>query len=132
MTGATHSLDCTVVTYYGTIQTMALQNSLIQFEQRPEWLKVTIPGQRNRLLLALYSGCLLIWVGMLVWVILYVIRHPGFSFVNIALVLLWVFIWLWFGRILWGRWQHNAASREILFINKEQLIVRRPVSLLGP
>lgn len=111
---------------------MALQESLIQFEERPEWLKVIIPGQRNRPLLALYTVCLLIWAVMLGWVVVYVVRNPGFDFVNIALVVLWVLVWLWFGRILWARWQHNAADREILFINKEQLIVRRPVSLLGP
>jgi hypothetical protein len=111
---------------------MTAQQGVIQFEQRPEWLKVVIPGQRNRLLFALYSVCLLIWAVMLGWVIVYVTRNPGFGFVNIVLIILWALIWLWFGRILWARWQHHAANREILFINEEQLIVRRPVSLLGP
>jgi hypothetical protein len=104
----------------------------ILYEQRPEWLKVTLPGQRNSALFALYSLLLIIWAAALVIVVGYVLREPGFGWVNIALVLLWALLWLWFGRSLWRAWQYHAATRELLFINREQLIVRRPVSILGP
>jgi hypothetical protein len=40
-------------------------------------------------------------------------------------------MWLWFGRFLFNRWQYYAANREILFFDEEQLIVRRPLSILG-
>jgi hypothetical protein len=103
----------------------------ITYEQRPEWLKVTIPGRRSSLLFLLYTLLLLIWAAALIGIVGYVLRVPGFGWVNIALVIFWAIIWLWFGRFLWRAWQYHAATREILFINKEQLIVRRPVSILG-
>ena len=54
------------------------------------------------------------------------------SFVLTVLVILMLLVWLWFGRrFIWRWWQYHMANREILFINKEVLIVRRPVSILG-
>jgi hypothetical protein len=43
----------------------------------------------------------------------------------------WI-VWIFFGyRYIWRWWQYHLARREILFINREILIVRRPVSILG-
>ena len=68
---------------------------------------------------------------MLVAVLAYLLRGLSSSFVLTIILLIWMVIWLWFGRFLWSRWQYHAASREILFVDDEQLVVRRPVSILG-
>ena len=78
-----------------------------------------------------YTVSLVVWLGMLVLVISYVLRGLSSSFVLTALLVLWTIVWLWFGRFLWRRWQYYAANREILFIDSEQIIIRRPVSILG-
>jgi len=105
--------------------------SRIVIEEKPEWLKVTLPERRNWLLLSLFSITLLAWLGMLGWIVYFLISERGLGGVLIALLLLWLAVWLWFGRFLWTRWQYYAADRELLFINPDQLIVRRPVSILG-
>lgn len=78
-----------------------------------------------------YTLSLVIWVAMLALVIAYVLRGLSSSFVLTALIVLWTIVWFWFGRFLWNRWQYHAANREILFIDDEQIIIRRPVSILG-
>jgi hypothetical protein len=103
----------------------------ITFEEKPEWLKITLPGRRNWLPLSLFSAAMVAWVGMLGWIIYYLATERGLGGVLIALLLLWLAVWVWFGRFLWSWWQYYAADRELLFINREQLIVRRPVSILG-
>lgn len=103
----------------------------IQFEERPEWLKVIIPNSRNRWLLTAYTLFLAAWVVMLGWVVRFFFVESNIHFVLLILLILWLLIWLWFGRFLWNRWQYHAANREILFINEERLVVRRPVSILG-
>ena len=58
---------------------------------------------------------------------------PG-SFIAIlgAILIAGWLVWTWFGyRFIWRWWQYHLARREILFINKDMLIVRRPVSILG-
>jgi hypothetical protein len=103
----------------------------ITFEEKPEWLKMTLPERRNWLSLFTFSAALLAWVGMLGWIVYFLATERAIHFVLFLLLLLWLAVWLWFGRFLWTRWQYYAADREILFINAEQLIVRRPVSILG-
>jgi hypothetical protein len=105
---------------------------VVRFEQKPEWLKVTLPDQRNRLLFAFLTVCLVVWLGALVWIISFLWTERGLDVVLVILLLIWLVIWLWWGRKLWNMWQYHAATREILFINEKQLIVRRPVSILGP
>jgi hypothetical protein len=68
---------------------------------------------------------------MLFVVLIYLFRGLSSSLVLSTLLVLWIVVWLWFGRFLWHRWQYQAARREILFIDKEQIIIRRPVSILG-
>jgi hypothetical protein len=48
------------------------------------------------------------------------------------MLLVFLLILYRFGRFLRWHWGYHTASREILFINKQQLILRRPVSILGP
>lgn len=106
-------------------------NAQIEFEETPQRLKVVIPINVGWLPLALHTVALLVWVGMLVIVLVYLFGGRSNSFVLTTLLLVWLLIWLWFGRFLWRRWQYHVATREILFIDEEQLVLRRPVSLLG-
>ena len=68
---------------------------------------------------------------MLIGMLAYLVGGNSPSIVLTFLLLLWLAVWFVFGRFLWKRWQFFAAGREILFIDQEQLIVRRPVSILG-
>jgi len=68
---------------------------------------------------------------MVIVILVYLIEGNSSSIVLSALLILWLVIWLVFGRFLWKHWQYYAAGRELLFIDQEQLIVRRPVSILG-
>lgn len=109
----------------------------IQFEPSAERLKVTLPTQRNWPYIVLYTLLLLVWLGSLLWAVVFLLTGPrgslsGVAFFIYALVVLLLF-YLWFrlgGQILrW--WQYFLANREILFIDKEMLIVRRPLSIFG-
>jgi hypothetical protein len=49
-----------------------------------------------------------------------------------VMLLVWGVIYYYLGRMLWQQWQYVMANREIIFIYKgEQVIVRRPLSILG-
>jgi hypothetical protein len=114
----------------GTKEVTLAAGSLL-YEVSPERLKVTIPLKVNWILFTLHSLGLAVWLVMVWLVITYLFRGLSNSFVLTVLILLWLAFWLWFGRFLWNRWQFFAANREILFIDKEQLIVRRPMSIFG-
>ena len=101
------------------------------FEEDLERLKVVIPVRINWPLLLLFSVALMIWLAMLVVVLVYLVRGMSTNFVLTILLILWVIVWFLFGRFLFARWQYYAAIREILFVDDEQLILRRPVSILG-
>ena len=103
----------------------------VLFEESPERLKITIPVKVNWILFSLHTLALAIWLVMVGLIVIYLFRGLSNSFVLTVLILLWTLMWLWFGRFLWNRWQYHAANREILFIDEEQLIVRRPMSILG-
>jgi hypothetical protein len=103
----------------------------IIFEENEQRLKVILPLGRNWLMLALHTLALMVWLVMLAAVFFYLLDGRSSSIVLTVILLLWMVIWLWFGRFLWTRWQYHAASREILFIEPEQLVIRRPVSILG-
>ncbi|MCB8985486.1 MAG: hypothetical protein H6659_16780 [Ardenticatenaceae bacterium] len=108
----------------------------ITLQDKPEWLKIVLPVKRNWLLLAIFSLALLVWVGMTVWMLIFLVRDvimpgPRFAFLLSIVVLLWLVLWYFVGRSVARRWQYFAADREILFINKERLIIRRPVSIWG-
>jgi hypothetical protein len=102
----------------------------VEMKESPQWLKIVLPVRRSSSLLVLFTACLLVWVVMLAGVIAAIFREQ-YGFVLNVMLFVWLLLWLWLGRILWRRWQYYAANRELLFINEEQLIVRRPVSVLG-
>ena len=107
----------------------------IQFEENKERLKVILPVKKHWVYLVLYTVMLLTWVGMFVFGLIFTGRMAfsgerfAFVFTVMLVVLLYALVRL--GRIVWGQWQYYAANREILFIHKEMLIVRRPVSIFG-
>jgi hypothetical protein len=85
----------------------------VTFEENPERLKIVLPVRRNWLLVALFSACLIAWAVTLFIVAQFLIRDVILAGSRFA-------------------WQYVAANREIVFIYKdEQVIVRRPLSLLG-
>ena len=110
---------------------MSAGNDQVIVEELDQRLKVTLPTGVNWPAFALHSLAILIWLGMLVAVLVYLFRGLSSSFVLTAILLLWLLIWLWFGRFLWRRWQYHASNREVLFVDPEQFIIRRPVSILG-
>jgi len=108
----------------------------IKFEETPEWLKIVLPVRRNWILFVLFTVLLVVWIVMLVVGSVFTIRDvamsgESFAFVFTVMLLVLLFILFRFGRVLWGQWQYYTANREILYVNKDQLIVRRPVSILG-
>lgn len=107
------------------------QIGTLEIEEDQERLKIILPLKRNRLLLSLFSLLIVVWLAMTVAIIAAMLREHYTWLLNLML-LIWLGIWAWFGRVLWRRWQFFAAGREILFINHERLILRRPLSLLGP
>ena len=110
---------------------MSADRLLVEYDDDLERSKVTMFLRRKWGLLALYSMALIVWVAMLVGFIAYLLGGYSSSVVITILLLIWLLIWFWFGRILWKRWQFQAAAREILFIDQEKIIIRRPVSILG-
>lgn len=107
----------------------------VKFEENSERLKVVLPVRRNWVMFAAYGFVLLVNVVMLVGGLLYAAQiafsRERFAFVfTVMLLVLWVILYR-FTRFVWKQWQFYAANREILFINDEELIVRRPLSILG-
>lgn len=107
----------------------------IQFEENNERLKVVLPVKKHWAFLVLYSAMLLTWVGMSIYGLFFTGKMAfsgerfAFAFTVMLLVLLYLLFLL--GRMVWTQWQYYAANREILFVHKEMLIVRRPVSIFG-
>lgn len=107
----------------------------VRFDETPEHLKVTLPVKRNWPATILLSVMVLVWIVLSVWGIVFAIQTAfsgeRYAFWLTVFALLWIYIWYRLGKIVWHRWQYYATNREILFVNKERLIVRRPVSILG-
>ncbi|MCA9933633.1 MAG: hypothetical protein H6662_02095 [Ardenticatenaceae bacterium] len=108
----------------------------LTFEENDERLKVTIPLKRNWLLFGLFTLSMVIWVAMIVVVVVFIFRdvlpnRERYTFTLTTMMVVWLIIWYYLGQVIWGRWQYYTANREILFINAETLVVRRPVSILG-
>ena len=116
---------------------MQLAHTRIVFEENDRRLKIVLPVQRSRLYVGLYTFLLLVWVAMTVWVIIQAFDIPNrdisttSKFALYLIWFIWMYFWFWVGRRIWRWWQFNSADREILFINQEELIVRRPISILG-
>ncbi len=107
----------------------------IQFEESKERLKIVLPTKRQWVYFLLYSLMLLTWVGMLVFGIVFTIQMAfsgeRFAFVFTVMLLMLLYPLYRLGKMVWEQWQYYAANREILFIYKEMLILRRPVSIFG-
>ena len=108
----------------------------VSFAETPDRLKVTLPVHRNWVWLITLSLLLVLWTVGLIWGIIFTFRDIAFSgeryaFVFTVMLLVWLYLWYRLGKILWRQWQYYGASREILFIDQERLIIRRPVSILG-
>jgi signal transduction histidine kinase len=108
----------------------------IIIEESNDRLKVVLPIKRNRLLFGLFSIMLVIWAAMFIIALVFTIRDVAFSgerfaFVFTIMLLVFMVILYYLGRLVWKQWQYVAANREILFVDEETLIVRRPVSILG-
>jgi hypothetical protein len=107
----------------------------VHFEQTPERLKIVLPVTRKWPYLILYTVLMLAWIVMLVGGLVFTVRilaaGAGYRFVFAAINLVLLFILFRFGRFLSRQWATYLSGREILFINPEVLIVRRPVSILG-
>ncbi|MCA9916992.1 MAG: hypothetical protein KC445_03525 [Anaerolineales bacterium] len=107
----------------------------IQFEENNERLKVVMPAQKRWIYFGLYSIMLLAWVGMAVFGVIYTVRiaisGERFAFVFTVMLLGLLYLLYRLGKMVWEQWQYYAANREILFIHKEMMILRRPVSIFG-
>ncbi len=108
----------------------------IVFEPLEERLKIVIPEPRNWLIVALLNLALLAWLVGAVWMVIFTVQDVfgaggRYPLAFPVLMLIWLYLWYRLGKVLWNRWQYFVANREILFINQEELIVRRPVSILG-
>lgn len=107
----------------------------IEFEENKERLKVVLPVKTHWVYLLLYSVMLLAWVGMVVYGLIFTVQMAfsgeRFAFVFTVMLVLLFYPLYRLGKMIWGQWQYYAANREILFVYKEMLIVRRPVSIFG-
>ncbi len=107
----------------------------IQFEENKERLKVVLPAKTHWVYLILYSIMLLVWVGMAIYGLIFTVQMAfsgeRFAFVFTVMLVLLLYPLYRLGKTVWGQWQYYAANREILFIHKEMLILRRPVSIFG-
>lgn len=107
----------------------------VRFEETPEQLKVVLPVRRNWPATILFSVMVFVWIVLAVWGIVFAVQtafsSERYAFWLTVFALIWLYIWYRLGKLVWRRWQYYATNREILFINKERMIVRRPVSILG-
>lgn len=108
----------------------------VHFEQTPDRLKVVLPIKRKWVWFILFTVLMILWVIGLIWAVVFIIRDVAFSgerfaFTFTVMLLVWLYIWYRLGKLLWHQWQYYTADREILFLEKERLMIRRPVSLLG-
>lgn len=109
--------------------------SQVHFEQSPERLKIVLPIRRSWPYLILYTVLVIIWLVLLMGGLVFTIRiafsGERYAFVFVIMALIFLYILFRFGRFLLRQWGHYLANREILFINLEELILRRPVSIWG-
>lgn len=107
----------------------------IHFEENSERLKIVMPVAQNWLLIGLYSVLLLTGLGLMIGCIIYFFQIASsgarFAFSFSCMLIIFFGLTYYLTRYIFRQWQFMVANREILFINREELVVRRPVSLLG-
>lgn len=118
---------------------MRLANTQLELEENQQRLKIVLPVKRNWLGVVAYTLLVIVWLVILVLFLVYLIRPPfptvastTYRFVWRLLIIIWLLIWgRTIGRFVLRWWQFYLAQREILFINQDVLIIRRPVSIFG-
>jgi len=117
---------------------MAINKPLIkdvQFEETPERLKIILPLMRKWPYLILYSILGLLWMVMMIWGVIYFIQilfsRQSYRFLFAFMIVVLLLILYRFGKFLMRQWAHYLSSREVIFINREELIIRRPISIWG-
>jgi len=95
-----------------------------------EQTKITLPVQRNWLLVGLFSVTLVIWVAGIIVIVLSLFDEGRTAVLN-CMALVWLLLWGFVGKALWKQWQRYISPREILFLADDRFTLRRPVSILG-
>lgn len=107
----------------------------ITFEENERWLKVVLPVRRNWFLLTVYTLLVLTGVSLFVGAIIFGVQigmaRQRFSLLFVVMIIIFLIMLYYLLKYVLRQWQFNLASREILFFNEEELIVRRPVSIFG-
>lgn len=109
--------------------------SSVHFEQMPERLKIVMPVKRNWPYLMLYTILAILWLVMMIGGIIYLFQilfsGQSYRFVFALMIAILLLVLFRFGRFLGRQWAQYLSNREVLFINQEEFIVRRPVSIWG-
>lgn len=107
----------------------------VHFEQTPERLKIVLPVKRSVPLIILYTVLLLIWLVLMIGAIVFGVQMAfsgeRYAFAFTVMIIVFLYVLYRFGKILWRQWGNLVANRQIMFINSEELILRRPVSIWG-
>lgn len=107
----------------------------VHFEQTAERLKIVLPVRRKWPFLIIYSLLALAWVVMLVWGVIFLVQilfsGQSYRFLFALMIVILLLILLRFGKFLMRQLAQFLSNREVIFINREELIVRRPVSIWG-
>ncbi len=107
----------------------------VHFEQTPERLKIVLPVKRNIPLIILYSVLVLLWLGMMIGAVVFGVQMAfsgeRYAFSFTVMILVFIYVLYRFGKVLWRQWGSLVANRQIMFINSEELVLRRPVSIWG-
>ena len=107
----------------------------VHFEQTPERLKIVLPVARKWGYLVVYTALVVAWLVMMIGGLIFIVRvlgsGAGYRFVFAVMIVILLAILFRFGRFLWRQWAAFVSNREVLLVNSEELIVRRPVSIWG-
>ncbi len=107
----------------------------ISFEEDEKRLKVVLPVSKNWFLLIIYSILLLTGVVLFVGGIIFGFRiatsGERFAFWFTVMILIFLLVMYQLVKYIFEQWQFNVTNREIIFVNAEEMIIRRPVSILG-
>ncbi len=102
---------------------------------QPDRLKVILPVKRNWFLFLAYSLMLLasmvLFFGGIVYAVQIAFSGARYAFAFVFLIVLFLFAVYRLWKFVWRQWQFYVSNREILFIDAQMLIIRRPVSILG-